>query len=299
MFVRRATAPSRRGRRPLAADATTIVAGAFGLVVATGCGTPNPRILDSTEEARGITKEEPGQSMTEQDKIAALIEKVRRSEHVFIHDDIERTGTSTADKLQLLLERDPTGVRSAREFIDRMAAPKRRDEPPDRVKISEEESVLASYWYEARLAELEGRPAPPIDSEAIRQAEEHARRLAILDALRIVESSELRFVAPPRRAMPKNKPKKGTRTSVGPKRKPKGKQYSASQFADMLRNKWEYLGADIDELDMFIEEIASSSFSSLVRYRVVHPDGSEEDFASWLRLRLDAERSRLAQGGSP
>ncbi|MEM9458436.1 MAG: hypothetical protein AAGF11_29935 [Myxococcota bacterium] len=278
------------------------VVGALGLCgLALGCGSPNPRILDADEEARGLSTPQLGQEMSEQAKIEALIEKVRRSRHVFVHDDIERNGEATADKLQLLLERDPTGVRSAREFIARIAAPERTDEPPDRVVLSKEESLLARHWYEARLAEREGRPIPPADPEELRQAQEHARRLAILDALRIVETSELRFVAPPRKAVAKPKPRKGKPKPkrMGSKRKPKRKEYTGPQFADMLRTKWEYLGADIDDLDTFVEEIASASFSSMVRYRVVRDDGAEEDFARWLRLQLDTERSRLAQGGAP
>lgn len=273
----------------------------LGLVVlgvATACGTPNPRILDATEEARGIPSKQLGNEMTEQEKIAALIDAVRRSEHTFIHDDIERSGMATADKLQLLLERDPTGVRSAREFISRIAAPERTDEPPDRVLLSEEESVLAKTWYHARLAELEGRPAPPADPEDVREAQEHARRLQILDALRIVERSELRFVSPPRKVLPKPG-KKPAGSGPVRKRKPKRKEYTGEQFADMLRKKWEFLGADIHDVDTFIDEIASDSFASMVRYRVIHADGTEQDFAQWLRAELDTERNALAQGGAP
>lgn len=298
MFGRRATAPSGRGRSPGVSARTAGLVTIGGAVVLVACGTPNPRILDATEEARGIQSEQLGHEMTEQQKIAALIDAVRRSEHTFIHDDIERNGAATADKLQLLLERDPTGVRSAREFIDRMAAPERTDEPADRVLLSEEESMLAKTWFHARLAELEGRPAPPADPEEVREAEEHARRLQILDALRVVERSELHFVAPSRKAVPKPGKKP---PSSGPvrSRKPKRKEYTGPQFADMLRKKWEFLGADIDDVDTFIEEIASDSFSSMVRYRVIHEDGSEQDFAQWLRTQLDAERSVLAQGGAP
>lgn len=269
---------------------------AVGMLVL-GCGTPNPRILDATEEARGIPSQQLGNEMTEQQKIAALIDAARRSDHTFVLDDIERKGPGTADKLQLLLERDPTGVRSAREFIDRIAAPDREGEPADRVQLSEEESMLAKTWFHARLAELEGRPAPPADPEEVREAEEHARRLQILDALRIVERSELRFVSPSRKALPK--PGKKAAPSPVRTRKPKRKEYTGEQFADMLRKKWEFLGADIDDLETFIEEIASDSFASMVRYRVLHADGSEQDFAQWLRTELDAERTALAQGGAP
>ncbi|MEM7154926.1 MAG: DUF5329 family protein [Myxococcota bacterium] len=266
------------------------------LGLAAACGAPNPRILDATEEARGMHSEQLSADKSEQEKIEALIAAVRRSEHTFVHDDIERDGAATADKLQLLLERDPDGVQSAREFIERIAAPMRNDEPADRVVISEEESVLAASWYQSRLAELEGRPAPPADPEALRQAEEHARRLSILEALRIVEGSELRFVSPPRKVLPKPV-KKPTKTVA--KRKPKRKEYTGPQFADMLRKKWEFLGKDIEDIDSFIEEIASDSFASMVRYRVIHGDGKEEDFAKWLRGQLDERHGRVAQGGAP
>ena len=67
----------------------------------------------------------------------------------------------------------------------------------------------------------------------------------------------------------------------------------------MLRKKWEFLGADIEEIDAFIFEIASDSFASMERYQVIHPDGEQEDFARWLRSQLDLERNRIAQGGAP
>ncbi len=241
--------------------------------------------------------------LTEQDKIRALVAAVRRSHHMFVHDGIERRGAATADKLQLLLERDPTGAHSAREFIERIAAPERSDEAADHVILSDEQTMLATHWYHARLAELEGRPAPPADPEALAQAQKHARRLQILDALSIVERSDLRFVSPPRKHQVKVKPKKASKRlkkpSIGTKRQPKRKEYDGEQFADMLRKKWEFLGADIEDLDSFIHEIASDSFANMVRYRVIHPGGEEEDFAGWLQVQLDVERNRIAQGGAP
>jgi hypothetical protein len=281
-----------------------------------GCGSPNPRIFDATEQARGMPSAELGNTMTEQEKIQAIITAVRKSGHVFVHDGIVRDGAATADKLQLLLERDPVGVRSAREFIDRLAAPERTDEDPDRVQLAKTEEHLpkahaaedlrvendfvpARYWYLVRLAELEGRPPPPAPPGEQREAEVHARRLLILDALAIIEHSELKFVAPPRPGPQKPALVMAGGTSTGPKRKPKRKEYSGVQFADMLRKKWEFLGADIEDLDTFIDEIASDSFASMVRYRVVLEDGHEEDFGAWLRAQLGTETAKLAQGGAP
>lgn len=321
MFQRRATAPSPRGAQaPTSARAAGAAARwaayAMGIGVlaplAAGCGTPNPRILEATEEARGMPSAHLGHAMSEQEKIQALIAAVRTSEHAFVHDGIERTGAATADKLQLLLERDPTGVRSAREFIERLAAPERTDEDPDVVRIAADDTLPARHWFLVRLAELEGRPSPPPPPEEQREAQVHARRLLILDALAIVERSSLRFVAPPRSTVAPKAGKAGKAQSVGPKRKPKRKEYTGPQFADMLRKKWEFLGADIEDLDTFIDEIASDSFASMVRYRVVLDDGREEDFGAWLRAQLGARPAggaeadagpamepRLAQGGAP
>lgn len=325
-----------RGAAPWAAAVGPWAMGAVGALaaLAAGCGAPNPRILEATEAARGMPSTELGSVMTEQEKIQAIIAAVRKSGHVFVHDGIARDGAATAAKLQLLLERDPTGVRSARELIDRLAAPERTDEDPDRVVLAkgsaaeEGHSVPARHWYLSRLAELEGRPPPDAPPEERRKAEDHARRLLILDALAIVEHSTLKFVAPPRPAAngsgagPGSKargPKPGVGKSSGPKRKPKRKEYTGAQFADMLRKKWEFLGADIQDLDTFIGEIASDSFASMVRYRVVLDDGREEDFGVWLRAQLAASKtvghegddhgagdheaptmgSALAQGGAP
>jgi hypothetical protein len=296
MSTRRATvslSPRAMGRWALGAVALGAVVGA--------CGTPNPRMLEASEEARGMPSAELGSAMTEQDKIQALIDAVRTSDRTFVHDGIERTGSATADKLKLLLERDPTGVRSAREFIERIAAPERPNAAPDGVRVAPDELLPARHWYLVRLAELEGRPVPPDPPEAKAKAEVHARRLLILDALALVERSELRFVAPPRPPSSSKPP----RPSTGPKRKPKRKQYTGPEFADMLRKKWEFLGADIEDLDTFIDEIASDSFASMVRYRVVHEDGREEDFGQWLRSQVAITQPEavtapsLAQGGAP
>lgn len=303
MFFLRATAPRSRcgpspdrGRAAAASWWVACAAGALAPLVA-GCGTPNPRILDATEEARGLPSTELGSAMPEQEKIRALLAAVRESEHVFVLEGIERSGPATADKLQLLLERDPTGVRSAREFIDRIAAPRRDEEGSDRVRIGADDSVPARHWYLVRLAEIEGRPPPAEPPEKVLEAEQHARRLRILDALSLVQRSSLKFVVPPRAAP--LKPGKAASTGPKRKRKPKRKEYDGEQFADLLRKKWEFLGADIEDLDTFIDEIATDSFTSMARYRVVLEDGREEDFGVWLRGQMQRNDATLAQGGAP
>jgi hypothetical protein len=63
----------------------------------------------------------------------------------------------------------------------------------------------------------------------------------------------------------------------------------------MLRKKWEFIGADVKDLDGFVNEIATDSFSSMEPYRVVHPDGTEEELRAWLLRELETKRRKLAE----
>jgi hypothetical protein len=271
----------------------------------TACGQPNPKILSSQEDVRGgVAAEIEGAGATANDRIVALIDAVRTSEHTFVVDGIERKGPATADKLQLLLDRDVAGVRNAKEFITRIAAPDRDDEAIDRVITGPEDAVPLRSWLRARLAEIEGKPlplpesadgppapadAPPPDAAAISQVK-------IFDALMVVERSGLKFLSPPRKHVVGPRPK-SQRPPLS-KRKPKTKEYTSREFADMLRKKWEFLGADIDDLPTFMDEIGSESFAAMTPYLVVHPDGTEQEFRPWLESEL-AKQAVLAQGGTP
>jgi len=265
---------------------------------AVGCGQPNPKIIDASEPAHRAPPQE--ERLSEATKIRTLIKAVRSSELTFVQDDIERTGTAAADKLQLLLDRDVDGVRTAEDFIHKIAAPD-RDGDQDMVIVGPERNMLAREWFYRELAKIEGiayEPPPAVAAAERAQAERSDKRLRILDALIIVERSDSTFVVPARRAMPS--PKVGKEDKKKPlfkKRAPKAREYSGQEFATMLRKKWEFLGADIDELEPFIKEIASDSFASLEPYRVRHPDGTTEDFESWLRAQLDDKKRRIAQGG--
>ncbi len=264
------------------------------------CGQPNPKIIDAAEPAPPVRT--PQERLSEDAKVSMLIAAVRKSELTFVQDEIERTGTAAADKLQLLLERDVDGVRDAEEFILTIAAPDREEEQ-DVVLIGPEQTMLAREWFHRQLAKIEGipyQPAPAVVAAERAQAERSGKRLRILDALMIVERSDATFVVPARRPLPAPKaPASDRKPGVFKKKKraPKAREYSGPEFADMLRKKWEFLGADIDELEPFIKEIASDSFASLAPYQVRLPDGTNDEFEGWLRARLDDKARRIAQGG--
>jgi hypothetical protein len=271
------------------------------LLAAAACGQENPRILESKEAVRGGVSPRVDDD-AEPAKIRALIKLVRESEHTFVMAGIERSGSAAADRLKLELDRDVAGVRSAREFIDRIAAPEREGAAADRVTVGPEEVVPAHQWFVARLSELEGRPiAPPHPAEEDDdpgRAPATQGNLRILDALLLVERSGLKFVAPPRKPMAKPVATPEDPSAVG-KRKPKRKEYTSREFADMLRKKWEFLGADIDDFETFMDEIGSDSFATMEPYLVIREDGTEEQFRDWLEAELAKRRQATAAGGAP
>ena len=255
-----------------------------------GCGQPNPRVIESTEVARA-PRDADSEGLTEVGKIRALIAAVRESDATFVQNGEDRSADEAATDLERRMARQQQGITTARQFIDRVATGALRSKTPDLVKLEDGSTVAASDWFEARLAELEGLPPPvPEAAEGAQPAElavaDASRELGILDALTIVEQSDLRFVAPARK------------TPNG-KTKGKRKEYTGVDFSEMLRRKWEYLGADIHDLDTFVDEIATDAFTSFESYRVVYADGHEEEFRQWLLDRLEAKRQKVARGGSP
>lgn len=259
---------------------------------ALGCGQPNPRVIESTEVARQPPKDD-GAELSEPGKIRALIAAVRESDATFVQNGKDTKGAEAADVLERRMARQQQGIPTARQFIDGVATGAGGSKNPDVVRNADGTVVPATEWFEKRLAELEGMPIPARESGAddgTLAAEVPvavaAAELGILDALTIVEQSDLRFVAP-------------ARTAPNGKTKGKRKEYSGPDFSEMLRRKWELLGADIHDLDTFIAEIATDSFTSFVSYRVVYADGHEEEFRQWLLDRLEAKRQLMARGGSP
>ena len=264
-----------------------VVVAALLSLPAVSCGTPNPRVTDSTEEAHPSPEPKADRELSEPDKIRKLLSITRTSQYTFTQDGQERDGAAAAADMERRLARTPAGIPTARQFVERVGAGRLRAKEPDTVRLDDGTVVPTRDWLLARLADLEGNPIPAnVAQPAVgaKGSNAGAVEVGILDALMIVERSRLRFVAPPRR------------TSAG-KIKGKRKEYSGPEFAEMLRKKWEFLGADIHDLDTFIQEIATDSFASFEPYRVIHGDGHEEEFRKWLLDQIDERRAALAKGG--
>lgn len=253
-------------------------AAAVGVLL--GCGTPNAKVLEADKVDRHEA-ERLHQDHSEADKIREVIATVRKSDVTFIEADREVSAAAQADDLERRAAR--MSVSTARQFVDLVGMPKTGAKTPTKVRLSDGTIVVAHDWYIGRLDEIEGTRKTTRKDQA---SGTKPTSLGILDALTIVERSGKRFVAPPRR-------------QPNGKVKGKRKEYSANEFAEMLRKKWEFLGADVRDLDTFIEEIATDSFASMSPYRVIHEDGSEEEFRTWLKAQLDLRRQALAKGGAP
>lgn len=59
-------------------------------------------------------------------------------------------------------------------------------------------------------------------------------------------------------------------------------EYTAEQFASMLRSKWDWIGYDIVDHDVWLVEIATRSFKSNLPYLVVLQDGTSMELRAWL-----------------
>ncbi|PRP97121.1 hypothetical protein ENSA5_35060 [Enhygromyxa salina] len=68
-------------------------------------------------------------------------------------------------------------------------------------------------------------------------------------------------------------------------------EYTAEQFASMLRTKWEWIGYDLIELEPWLDEIAARSFKSNLPYLVVLADGSTVELSAWLAQQLAESES--------
>jgi hypothetical protein len=63
-------------------------------------------------------------------------------------------------------------------------------------------------------------------------------------------------------------------------------EYTAEQFATMLRTKWDWLGYDLVALEPWLDEIATRSFKTNLPYQVVLADGTTREFRPWLDQKL-------------
>ncbi len=254
-----------------------------------GCESSATDISPAEEPARTARKTEG--PLSEVGKIRALIQAVRDSELQFEQDGETRDAQAAADELEHRLARTSGGVVTATAFIDRIGAGRARSKTPDLVRFSDGTVLPVSDWMIKRLSEFEGvefvarGDSSSAELEADSAAptpESRTREVGILDALMIVERSDLVFVAPPREL-------------ANGKVKGKRKEYTGPEFSEMLRKKWELLGKDINHLDAFVEEIASDAFVSMTPYMVTHRDGHEEQFRGWLDAQLEQRRQALAK----
>ncbi len=220
--------------------------------------------------------------LSETEKIQRLVHAVRYSGLVFVRNGKDHDAGEAANHLELKLGRAGERVETARAFIEHIASHSAMTGEPYYIKLADGTSVLARTWFEEQLARLEG-PAHVETKQAqtlTMAVSAHtnvapvARQATIDQAISLVQRSDLVFVVP--------------------KRKGKRKRYRAPEFAKLLQDKTRWLGPDIREIEPWLDAIGSDAFFTFQPYRVVHPDGREQDFRSWLEARLQQPPGTLA-----
>ena len=253
-------------------------------------------MLESHEALRVDPPALPAQSrdddtpVSEQDKIRQLIQRVRTSGVVFIRNGREQSSAEAAAHLQSVHGKgDPS--ESAVEFIARVANKTAATGHPYQVRQGDAAPIAAHAWLRRLLQDIESggedpvdenpadeppaTPPAPVDHVRAQGPAATAREITINDVLTIVESSGCDFAAP--------------------QRKKEAKSYGAMAFSQMLRQKWQWLGRDITEIDEFLSEIATSAFSSLEPYRVRCPGQPEETLRPWLERKIEEKRHARAE----
>jgi hypothetical protein len=123
----------------------------------------------------------------------------------------------------------------------------------------------------ARAGEAEHDPSPTGQREES-LAERPPADPEIERALDLITASGLRFIDVPDE--PNERPS----------------EYTAAQFASMLRTKWDWLGYGLIELEPWLDEIATRSFKTNLPYRVVLADGTQQEFRPWIDAQLRSSK---------
>jgi hypothetical protein len=142
----------------------------------------------------------------------------------------------------------------------------------------EEPPVERHYPMRVHEAPVDGSPVPAVEQGGQEGSDEPTTTLrerpkpdpAIAATLDLISASKQRFID-----QAEDKDSRPT-------------EYTAEQFASMLRSKWDWIGYDIIEPQQWLDEIATRSFKSNLPYLVVLEDGSTIEFRGW----LDAQRAQ-------
>lgn len=221
--------------------------------------------------------DEGARPLTESEKIEKLIEAVRESGHTFIRNGQEHGSSEAADHLSMKLEKAGDRVRTAEEFIAGIASRSSMTGKPYMLRTGDGTEYRTRDWLLSHLRELNKPPvlantAGPPSSDGAKQPGPHIQvNIDIEYALSLIEESELSF----------HSVKDGERNAT----------YTSGEFARMLRRKSSWIGSDIEDLDPWLDEIASRSFKSDEAYLVTVTEGRDLELRPWLDEKLAAARA--------
>jgi hypothetical protein len=217
--------------------------------------------------------------MSEAEKIERLVDLVRESGHTFIRNGQEHDSHEAAEHLSMKLERAGDRVHTADDFIAGIATRSSLSGQLYQLRTADGTEYATRDWLVAQLQAME-KPPPPTASDPVEgpnaapvPAPRVVTTIDIDFSLSVIESSGLGFLAP-------HEDKAAT-------------HYTAGEFARMLRRKSKWLGPDLNELDPWLDEIASRSFKTDLPYQVQLEGGEVVELRPWLDEQLAKARRHV------
>jgi hypothetical protein len=261
------------------------VATLIAVLAASACGDRSLEKRKEVEraaiEARiGERASHPG-VLTETEKVELLIERVRASGHTFVRNDKEHSSKDAAEHLTMKFEAAGDRIKTAQEFIKDVASRSSLSGKPYFLRTADGTEHLTRDWLSAQLREIEKPPPRPVDAasagegEATPSATQEPTVERVIDVefvLHLIEESELTFYALKEEKEPT--------------------KYNSGEFSRMLRRKWSWLGPDIEQLDPWLDEIATRSFKSNLPYEVRLANEQRVELRPWLDGKLRVARKQ-------
>lgn len=93
--------------------------------------------------------------MSEQEKIHALLEYIKKSDLLFIRNGAEYPPARAGEHLEYKLKKAGNRIRTAEEFIRYIASRSVSSGKPYYIKLKNGEVVESAQWLRLKLAELE------------------------------------------------------------------------------------------------------------------------------------------------
>ena len=212
--------------------------------------------------------------LSETEKVEVLLRLVELSQETFVRNDQVYSGTEAAQHLRQKWEQAPAEVKTARDFVDRIASKSSVSGKPYAIRLADGEEFAARVWLLGALAMLESLPefgAPDL-AATTHEASSPSGADEVLDLLR---KSDLTFL----------------RVESDEVEHRNGKN-----MARHIALKYLFGGRPELDADGFIDRFCTKSSLHNTHYLVELADGTRVRLDKWLREQLSGS---LPQSATP